>query len=73
MSPMQREIIVYIYLITYRTIDGNDHKLTVTVDNKHPQESIIERRDRAKIVLGDIAKRHDVVFTKITQRLVPGI
>jgi hypothetical protein len=64
---------VYIYLITYRTLDGNDHKQTVTADHQHPGESIKETQDRAKLLLSDIAKRHDVVFTKITQRLVPGI
>tara|TARA_A100001011_G_scaffold263820_1_gene272444 strand:+ start:1760 stop:1954 length:195 start_codon:yes stop_codon:yes gene_type:complete len=64
---------MYIYLITYQTTDGAEHATTVTADNDHPSETIAETKQRAETTMDDIAKRPDVVFTKMTSRLVPGI
>ncbi len=64
---------MYIYLITYQTSDGVDHSTTVTADNDHPSETIAETKQRAEITMDEIAKRPDVVFTKMTSRLLPGI
>lgn len=64
---------MYLYLIAYKTTDGKDHQQVVTSDSDHPRETVKEVRERAEQTMDEIARQPDVVFTKMTSRLLPGI